>query len=84
MPLPLPPPNPQPLYTLRLARRLTQGDVARMIEETQPTISRLERGQQVPSRQQIAKLARVLKVQPDAIFDRLTLSLVLRQHKAAS
>lgn len=84
MPIAADPENPQPLRTLRRSRRLSQMDVALMADEDQTVLSRLERGERIPTREQIAKLARALKCKPEDLFDRATLAVVAARHKAAS
>ncbi len=84
MPLPPEPESPQPLRELRRARRISQTEVALMVNEDQATISRIERGQQIPSRTQIAKFCRAFKVRAETLFDRTTLAVVLERKKAAS
>lgn len=84
--MPLRPPSPgiQPLRQIRVDRLVAQHELAAKIGTDQSTLSRLETGYIIPTPEQLAKLARVLKVKPTALFTRFILEECERRAKAAS
>lgn len=76
------PEAPQPLREIRRSRRLSQKDIADLIGTDQSTVSRLERGNLIPTRPQLARLAKALKCRPEDLFDRMTIAILVERQKA--
>ncbi len=56
------------LRAFRVLYGLNQEELARIVGRSQAWVSRVERGQLLPQREQAKKLAKVLKVDPAAFF----------------
>ena len=56
------------LRAIRLERRITQVEFAKMLGTHQPILSRIELGLRGVSLQQVVKLARTLRVSPDRLI----------------
>lgn len=78
------PENPQPLREYRRAKRLSQTDIGQLIGVHQAHVSRLERGEMIPTREMLAKLTKALKCRPEDLFDRSTIAVLVARQKAAS
>ena len=68
MPLKPAPPTLQPLQEVRIERRLTQHELARILRCDQQTVSRLGVGFMPPTRKQLAMLCHTFHVKPEALF----------------
>jgi transcriptional regulator with XRE-family HTH domain len=56
------------LRAARVRREMSQGDLARALEVTQPNVSDIERGARLMTVQQLVKVCRVLQTTPDVIL----------------
>ena len=68
MPLKPAPATLQPLQEVRIARRMTQHELARVLHCDQQTVSRLEVGFMPPTRRQLAVLCKCFNAKPEALF----------------
>ena len=59
--------NPAALFRARMDKGLTQVQLARLAQISQPYLSTLENGTQSPSEERLASLARFLGVAPDSL-----------------
>jgi transcriptional regulator with XRE-family HTH domain len=75
------PEAPQPLRELRRSRRLSQKDIADVTGVDQSKISRLERGELIPTKLMIGVLTKALRCKPEELFDRATLAVVISRQK---
>lgn len=81
MPLKARPEGLQPLQQVRIARRITQAELAEAIGERQPLISMLETGVQIPTRVQLARICKKLEAKPEALFTAPVLDELERRMK---
>lgn len=67
------------LTSLRLAAGLSQIQLAERVETSQPHITRIERGQNDPGTDLIARIAKALKVDEDRVFRAVRNQLTTRR-----
>ena len=73
----------QPLYDVRVAKNMTQVELAKATSIPQPRISELETGRYVPTRLWLVKLTKVLRLRPEDLFTEAILAEVERRYKVA-
>ena len=59
---------------VRIEKQMTQGDLADQMGVSQPFISKIEKGESLPERKTLVRLAKALDVAEDYFFDQLTTS----------
>ena len=70
--------EPETLSALRLAAGLSQVQLAKLVETSQPHIARIERGTTDPGTEMIARIAKALNVDEVAAFRAVRLQLSTR------
>ncbi len=70
--------EPETLSALRLASGLSQMQLSKMVETSQPHLARIERGQNDPGTELIARIANALNVDDAAVFRAIRNQLATR------
>jgi len=58
----------------RIEKGLTQGDLARRMGVSQPFVSKIEKGESLPERKTLSRLAGALGLEEDCLIEQLTIS----------